>query len=83
MEAEMTKRLVEVARAQEGSVLDLKPDRARFPIVGIGASAGGLDALGNLLDVLPGDSGMAFIVIQHLDPTHESTMASCSPATPR
>ena len=76
MEAEMTKRLVEVARVQEGSVLDLKPDRARFPIVGIGASAGGLDALGKLLDALPGDSGMAFIVIQHLDPTHDSTMAS-------
>ena len=57
-------------------MLDLKPDRARFPIVGIGASAGGLDALGKLLDALPGDSGMAFIVIQHLDPTHDSTMAS-------
>ena len=74
----MTKRLVGAARVQEGSdpVLDLKPGRGRFPIVGIGASAGGLDALGKLLDALPGDSGMAFIVIQHLDPTHDSTMAS-------
>jgi two-component system CheB/CheR fusion protein len=74
----MTKRLVGAARVQEGSgaVLDLKPDRGRFPIVGIGASAGGLEALGKLLDALPGDSGMAFIVIQHLDPTHDSTMAS-------
>jgi len=45
-----------------------------FPVVGIGASAGGLDACRNLLDVLPADSGMAFILIQHLDPTHESMM---------
>ena len=74
----MTKRLVGAVGVQEGSdpVLDLKPARVRFPIVGIGASAGGLEAVGKLLDALPGDSGMAFIVIQHLDPTHDSTMAS-------
>src|ERR1700689_4431764 len=47
---------------------------ADFPIVGIGASAGGLDACRNLLDALPADSGMAFILIQHLDPTHESML---------
>ena len=45
-----------------------------FPVVGIGASAGGLEACRNLLDVLPADTGMAFILIQHLDPTHESMM---------
>ena len=45
-----------------------------FPVVGIGASAGGLDAFRKLLDALPADSGMAFILIQHLDPTHESMM---------
>jgi len=44
-------------------------------IVGIGASAGGLDACKTLLDALPADSGMAFIVVQHLDPTHESMLA--------
>ena len=43
-----------------------------FPIVGIGASAGGLEALTQLLSQLPPDTGMAFIVVQHLDPTHES-----------
>ncbi|ADE15004.1 PAS sensor protein [Nitrosococcus halophilus Nc 4] len=46
--------------------------RTDFPIVGIGASAGGLDSLKQLFNTLPDDSGMAFVLIQHLDPTHES-----------
>lgn len=46
--------------------------RKKFIIVGIGASAGGLEALSELLDNLPPDTGMAFIIVQHLDPTHES-----------
>jgi len=46
-----------------------------FPIVGIGASAGGLEAAGDLLAHLPIDTGLAFILIQHLDPTHESLSA--------
>jgi len=45
-----------------------------FPVVGIGASAGGLDACRKLIDALPADVGMAFILVQHLDPTHESMM---------
>ena len=45
-----------------------------FPIVAVGASAGGLDACRSLLDALPADSGMAFILVQHLDPTHDSMM---------
>src|ERR1700688_982688 len=45
-----------------------------FPIVGIGASAGGLEACRNFLDALPADCGMAFILVQHLDPTHESML---------
>ena len=48
--------------------------RAGFPIVAIGASAGGLDACRKLLDALPAVSGMAFIIVQHLDPSHESMM---------
>jgi len=43
-----------------------------FPIVGIGASAGGLEAFTDLLSHLPNDTGMAFVLIQHLDPKHES-----------
>ena len=45
-----------------------------FPVVGLGASAGGLDAFRRLLAELPAGSGMAFILIQHLDPTHASMM---------
>ena len=45
-----------------------------FPIVGIGASAGGLDAFKKLFSAMPADSGMAFVLIPHLDPTHESLM---------
>ena len=45
-----------------------------FPIVGIGASAGGLEALEQFFDNMPFDSGMAFVIIQHLDPTHEGIM---------
>src|SRR5271167_610428 len=45
-----------------------------FPVVGLGASAGGLDAFRRLLSVLPAGTGMAFILIQHLDPTHASMM---------
>ena len=45
-----------------------------FPIVGIGASAGGLEAFTESLRALPADTGMAFVVIQHLDPTHVSML---------
>jgi two-component system CheB/CheR fusion protein len=46
-----------------------------FPIVGIGASAGGLDAFKAFLTALPLDTGMAFVLVQHLDPIHVSLMA--------
>jgi two-component system, chemotaxis family, CheB/CheR fusion protein len=49
--------------------------RAAFPIVGVGASAGGLEAFTQLLEALPSDTGMAFVLIQHLDPTHTSLLA--------
>ena len=42
------------------------------PLSGIGASAGGLEAFTELLSHLPDDTGMAFVLIQHLDPKHES-----------
>ncbi len=45
-----------------------------FPIVAIGASAGGLEAATKLVAGLPAHSGMAFILVQHLAPTHESMM---------
>src|SRR5712692_5218753 len=46
-----------------------------FPIVGIGASAGGLEAFTQLLKHLPADTGMGFVLVQHLDPDHESALA--------
>ncbi len=45
-----------------------------FPIVGIGASAGGLDAFKSLLKAIPDSSGMAYVLVQHLDPAHESIL---------
>ena len=45
-----------------------------FPIVGIGASAGGLEAFRDLLRFLPDDAGMAYVLVQHLDPKHESLL---------
>jgi two-component system CheB/CheR fusion protein len=45
---------------------------ADFPIVGIGSSAGGLEALEKLFDPMPPDTGAAFVVVAHLDPTRES-----------
>ena len=45
-----------------------------FPIVGIGASAGGLDAFKRLLTAIPEVSGMAYVLVQHLDPNHESIL---------
>ena len=59
---------------------DAKPDRQdaspakSFPIVGIGSSAGGLEAVTTFLKALSPDTGMAFVLIQHMDPTHQSLL---------
>src|SRR3954452_8520944 len=45
------------------------------PVLGIGASAGGLDAFKLLLAHLPVDTGLAFVLVQHLEPTHRSILA--------
>jgi two-component system, chemotaxis family, CheB/CheR fusion protein len=46
-----------------------------FPIVGVGASAGGLEAFTQLLQPLPGDLGLAFILVQHQDPSRPSMLS--------
>ena len=46
-----------------------------FPIVGVGASAGGLEAVSQLLERIPADTGMALCVVQHLAPNHDSLLA--------
>jgi two-component system CheB/CheR fusion protein len=48
--------------------------KSLFPIVGIGASAGGLEAIEQFLRNVPANSGMAFVIIQHMDPTHKGIM---------
>jgi two-component system, chemotaxis family, CheB/CheR fusion protein len=50
------------------------PETAPFPIVGVGASAGGLEAFTELLKHLPMDTGMGFVVVQHLAPKHHSML---------
>jgi two-component system CheB/CheR fusion protein len=52
----------------------LEKSTNQFPVVGIGASAGGLDAFKKLLKAIPEDSGMAYVLVQHLDPKHESML---------
>ncbi len=64
-----------VVRAQKAAVVPGTLEAVRpFPIVAIGASAGGLEALEQLLGHVPAGSGMAFVVIQHLDPTQKGMM---------
>jgi two-component system CheB/CheR fusion protein len=46
-----------------------------FPVVGIGASAGGVEALEAFFAAMPAENGMAFVVVMHLDPTHASWLA--------
>jgi two-component system, chemotaxis family, CheB/CheR fusion protein len=50
-------------------------DPRGFSIVGVGASAGGLEAFTDLLRQLPVDTGFGFVLVQHLDPQHESALA--------
>lgn len=59
------------------------PKKPGFRVVGIGASAGGLEAFTELLEHLPGDTGLAFVLVQHLDPGHRSLLAEIlTPKTP-
>ena len=57
-----------------GAISRGKPANVSFPIVGIGASAGGLEALEHFLSHVPKNSGMAFVIVQHLDPTRKGIM---------
>ncbi|MGH9437340.1 MAG: chemotaxis protein CheB, partial [Terriglobia bacterium] len=50
-------------------------EKSPFPVVGIGASAGGLEAFTRLLEHLPAVTGMSFVLVQHLMPKHESILA--------
>jgi two-component system CheB/CheR fusion protein len=60
-------------KKQEGRSKDSKSNKP-FPVVGIGSSAGGLEAFTNFLQHLPPDLGMAYVYVQHISPTHESLL---------
>jgi two-component system, chemotaxis family, CheB/CheR fusion protein len=68
---------MKTSRASRDSPGDRPPESGTGPltVVGIGASAGGLKALQQFVEAVPADSGMAFVVILHLDPARESRMA--------
>jgi len=73
-----------VKKSKTGSMSEIKSPKklttkvdstkSGFPIVGIGASAGGLEALEIFLANVPVDSGMAFVIVQHLDPTYKGML---------
>ena len=52
-------------------------------VVGIGASAGGLAAFKSFFANMPADTGMAFVLVQHLDPNHKSMLVELAPAADR
>ena len=71
----MGNHLVDSKTASNQTAARQPTDAARpTSIVGLGASAGGLEAYTQLLHHLPADTGMAFVLVQHLDPAHESEL---------
>ena len=66
-------RKVELEATPHPAELSL-PEKPQ-PIVGVGASAGGFEAFRQLLTALPSDTGLALVLVQHLDPGHESLLA--------
>ena len=68
-------KIAETPTAESEQAINSKKENSRsFPIVGIGSSAGGLEALEIFLKNIPLKSGMAFVIVQHLDPTHKGIM---------
>jgi len=64
-----------VMKRPQKTQLPGKQEKKGFPIVGIGASAGGLEAFEAFFKEMPPDSGMAFVLVAHLDPTHVSILS--------
>lgn len=59
------------------------PSQLTFPVVGLGASAGGLDALGQFFEALPERTGAAYVIVVHLSPDHVSHLAELLSGTTR
>jgi two-component system CheB/CheR fusion protein len=69
------KKMRQGNKKNQNSPAEQEPAQDRsLPIVGIGASAGGLEAFEQFFSNMPPDSGIAFVLIPHLDPTHASMM---------
>src|SRR6185369_6038330 len=74
---QIKKRFYFWLKCQNMSLPDLKkPHKVKenFPVVGIGASAGGLDAFKKILKGIPQNSGMAYVIVQHLSPDYPSNL---------
>ncbi|MFO5493255.1 MAG: CheR family methyltransferase, partial [Cuspidothrix sp.] len=69
-----SKRSTKKYQADPASPQQPETEKELFPIVGIGASAGGLEAFTQLLSHLPTDTGMGFVLIQHLSPSQKSML---------
>ena len=67
-----TEKLETAGTDQAGGPPGMSPSGLNFPVIGIGASAGGIPALLRFFEHMPGDSGMAFVIVLHLSPKHES-----------
>src|SRR5881409_817236 len=63
------------AAKQLSSKGETSSNEHRLSVVGVGASAGGLEAFEQLLRALPDDTGLAFVLVQHLAPKHESMLS--------
>ena len=69
-----SKAPIDATKRQSGAASAPAPAGDDFAVVGVGASAGGLEASKKLLEALPSGADLALILVQHLDPTHESMM---------
>ena len=71
----MTKKKTPAAQPKALKTTPAKEQPKSFLVVGLGASAGGLEAFTAFLKATPDDSGMAFVLVHHVDPEHKSLMA--------
>lgn len=68
-------QLDEPTKGKSSKKKEKNENGASFPVVGVGASAGGLEALQEFFDNMPKEPGAAFVVVQHLSPDYKSFMS--------
>ena len=74
MAKKTTKDLIKKSKLPSRTASKKEIDKSLY-IVGVGASAGGLEALETFFDSCPADTGLAFVIIQHLSPDYKSLMS--------